>query len=77
MSLKYKGFGIDLFGSDTQKVFDKKKRKWEKEQIDFGRAVRKKVFGRIVPVISLKELLAYKTKIARDVDLEDVKNLRV
>lgn len=76
MSLRYKKFGIDLFGSDTQKIFDKKQRKWTKEKIDFNRAIKKKIFGKIVSVIPLDELLKYKEKIARAVDLEDIKNLR-
>ncbi|MDO8584356.1 MAG: hypothetical protein Q7R83_04215 [bacterium] len=76
MSLRYKNFGIDLFGSDTQKIFDKKQKRWTREKIDFYRANKKKIFGKIVPVIPLNELLRYKEKIARAVDLEDIKNLR-
>ncbi len=76
ISLRYKKFGIDLFGSDSQKVFDTQQKKWRKENINFDRATKKKVFGKIVPVIPLEELLKYKEKIARPVDLEDIKNLR-
>lgn len=73
--LEYKGQKIDVCGVDTQKLFNKKKRKWEKEKINLNKTIVKKVYGLSVKVIPLKNLVDYKKRISRKVDLEDVKRL--
>ena len=75
MTLKYKGQEIDICGINSQKLFVKTTKKWEKEKIDLSKAKRKKVYDLIVPVVPLKDLVNYKKKISRDVDIQDVKNL--
>ena len=73
--LRYKNQRIDVCGSDTQKLFNKKFSKWEKEKINLKKAIRKKVYGIPVKVVSLKNLIDYKKRISRKVDRIDVKNL--
>jgi len=73
--LNYKGQKIDLCGSDTQKLYNRKKKRWEKENINLSKAVKKKAYSKLIPVIPLKNLLHYKSKISRPVDLVDIKNL--
>jgi len=75
MTLRYKGQEIDICGIDSQKLFNKKTGKWEKESIDLSKATRKKAYGHLVPIIPLKNLIRYKKKIARDVDRKDVNAL--
>jgi hypothetical protein len=75
MTLKYKGQEIDICGTDSLKLFNKKTGKWFKEKINLSEATRKRAYGCVVPVIPLKNLIAYKKKIARRVDIQDVKAL--
>jgi hypothetical protein len=75
MTLKYKGQEIDLCGADSQKLFNKKTEKWEAERNDLSKATKKKAYNLIVPFTPLKDLIRYKKKISRDVDIQDVKAL--
>jgi hypothetical protein len=73
LRLNYKGQQIDISGGDSSKMLDKKSGKWVKDPTDFGRYEMKKVFGINVPVIKSDDLLAYKRKLLRKVDLVDIK----
>jgi hypothetical protein len=75
MTLKYKGQEIDVCGVTTQMLFDKKARKWFAQQPDLSKAKKKKVYDFIVPVVPINDLIAYKKKISRKVDILDVKAL--
>lgn len=76
MILHYKGQRIDLSGADSEKIFDRARKRWVKCRIDLASAERRTVFGKIVPLIPLKKLIAYKKKLARRTDLLDVKELQ-
>jgi hypothetical protein len=60
MTLKYKGQKIDISGINSQKLFNKKTKKWNKEKIDLDKAKRKKIYNLFIPIIPLKNLLSYK-----------------
>jgi len=75
LRLNYKGQEIDLSGTD-EKMFDKKRSKWIKNNIDLSKAVSLKVFNLIVPVISKEALIAYKEKTRREVDIIDIKQMK-
>lgn len=75
MTLKYKGQEIELCGIDSEKLFNKKRGKWEKESINLSKAIRKKVYNHIVPIIPINMLINYKKKIARVVDIKDINAL--
>jgi len=75
MTLKYKNQEIDICGINSQKLFNKKTMKWDIERIDLSKATKKKVYNLIVPIITLKDLLSYKKKISRDVDIQDINAL--
>jgi len=72
-TLKYSGQEIDLCGANSSLLFDKKNKKWIKERIPLTKAVRKKVYGLIVPIIPLYYLIYYKKIIGdnRDKILEN------
>lgn len=72
MTIKYKGQEMDICGIDSQKIFDKNNKKWVKEKIDLKKYKKKKVFDHFVPIIPLEELINYKKKIRREVDIYDV-----
>lgn len=76
LNLNYKGQDIDLCGSDNQQIFDKTKKKWVGLKVDFSKSIEKEVFGMKIPVIPRKLLIAYKSKIRREVDLEDIKAIK-
>jgi len=75
MTLKYQGQVIDIYSDDKTKLFDYKKNKWVKSSSNFKKSTIKNVYGLKVPVISKKELIAYKKILGRKVDLADVKAL--
>jgi predicted nucleotidyltransferase len=75
MTLDYHGQKIDLGGAYKTKIFNQQAQQWEELFSDLSRARLSSVFGIEVPVISLKELIAYKTKVAREVDIADVQEI--
>lgn len=75
LTLNYKGQAIDLCGIHKTKIFNKKLGKWQKITTDFSKNEKKKVLDLLVPVISRKELIAYKTVLNREVDQIDVKQI--
>lgn len=74
MTLKYRGQEIDLAGTQA-KIFDKQTQSWSSCSSDLKDVEMKEVFGRTVPVESKESLIEYKTKIGRNVDIEDVRQL--
>jgi len=75
MTLNYHGQDIDLSGAHTTKIYDKQNRKWKKLITDFSKVNFINLYGVDLPVIPREELIAYKTALARPVDLLDVKQL--
>lgn len=75
ISIDYKGQDVDLVGSNSQRIFNKNARKWEKFKINLNNVEKKKIFGLYIPVITKSELINYKSKIRRPMDLLDIKNL--
>jgi hypothetical protein len=75
MSLKYEGQKIDIAGRNEIQFFDKESNSWVPGHRDLTNSVFKEAYGIIVPVIPKDALIAYKKKLAREVDMEDVKFL--
>jgi hypothetical protein len=73
--LMYKGQRIDICGSDTQKLYDKKRKKWIKQRINFNDSLNKRIYGLSTKVVPLKDLISYKKIIQRRVDLFDIRQL--
>ena len=76
MSMKYSGQVIDISGTDTEILFDKRKKKWIKSRINLSDVSKREVYGIIVPIIRKSHLIAYKKKILRDVDLIDIEAIK-
>jgi len=72
MTLNYEGQEIDLSGVDTEKVYNKIKNQWENFSIPMNQFTLHRVEGLEIPVIKKEHLLAYKSKIQREVDLQDI-----
>lgn len=75
MTLDYHGQKIDLGGAHKTKIFNQQAQQWEELISDVSLAKLNKIFGIEVPVIPLKELIAYKSKVAREVDMADVQEI--
>lgn len=76
LAIDYKGQSVEFVGADSQRIFNKNTKKWEKLNSDLKKYKIKTIFGVRVPVASREELINYKSKIKRDVDLEDVEFLK-
>lgn len=71
MTLNYEGQDIDINGN-LGEIFNKNTNQWEKISSDLKDCFEKEIFGRLVKVDSVDSLIEYKTKLGREVDLEDV-----
>jgi hypothetical protein len=74
MTLQYLGQEIDLAGADA-KIFNQKTKLWETLASSTGDIELKEVYNKKVPLESRRSLIFYKTKLAREVDLEDVRQI--
>ena len=77
LSIVYRGQIIDLSGTESEVLFDKKSKKWIKSKIDLSKVNKKKVYGKIVNVIRKEDLTAYKSMIRRRVDIEDIDDIKL
>lgn len=74
MTLSYEEQEIDIAGIDA-KIFNQKTKLWELCPGDLQTVVTKEAFGRQVPVESIESLITYKSMLAREVDLEDIRQI--
>lgn len=72
MRLDYHGQEIDLGGCFESKVFNPARREWILVEADFKTSQKFTLFGEVVPVIALKDLIEYKSYLRREVDLSDI-----
>ncbi len=75
MTLKYEDQEIDIAGAEA-KIFNQEAKQWEPCSGNMQSIEMKEVFGKKVPIESKESLIAYKSKLAREVDLEDVRQLQ-
>jgi len=71
MVLNREGQDIDIC-SATAKIFNQTTNNWDIEVADLSKFEMKELYGLKVPVIPKEELISYKKKLGREVDLEDV-----
>ena len=74
VELVYKSQEIGL--AEINRIFDKRERKWVPFKASFNKNPRLKVYGKIINIIRKEELIAYKNKIRRSVDLQDIEFLK-
>ena len=75
LTLRHKGQEIDICGSETIKIFNKKAKKWVKVGTNLSKTQNKKVYGHSVPVMKIKDLINLKQKLGRRVDIKDIRSL--
>jgi hypothetical protein len=76
MTLQYEGQEIDIAGIEA-KIFNKEKEIWEKTGSDLDDYELIEIYGKKVPIEKLDALIAHKTKLSREVDIEDIKQLKL
>ena len=75
MQFEYQGQKVEV-GSDKEcKIFDAMSGKWHRKILNFERYKTLSLYGRQVKVMEKDELIAYKRKLGRQVDLEDVSQI--
>jgi len=76
MGIKYNSIKIEVGGADGDSMLNSRTKKWQKlGDILSRKPVFKKVFGLSLPLIPKKELIAYKEKLMREVDIIDLRNI--
>ena len=75
MELNYEGIAIEIGEAKNTEFLNKNTHKWEKFPDGLDESINKKVLGLTIPVMPLKNLLDYKRKLGRNVDIIDLKNL--
>ncbi len=74
MTLRYEGQDIDISGVEA-KIFNQTSGQWERCNNNLTKPNILEVYGKTVPIENIDALIAYKTKLGRDVDIEDVRQL--
>lgn len=75
ITLQYLGQEIDI-ASTNAKIFNQKTKLWEGWVTTLGDFEIKEVYRKNVPIEPMKSLISYKTNLAREVDLEDVRQFK-
>jgi hypothetical protein len=76
MTLQYEGQEIDIAGIGA-KIFNKESGDWENSSTDLTNYELIEIYGKKVPVEKIDSLITYKTKLSREVDIEDVRQLKL
>ena len=75
MAMDYKGQRIEIGIAEGTKIFDPQLNQWIDEDIKFDESQRRSIEGIDVWVMPKSKLLAYKRRLARDVDVQDIAEL--
>ena len=75
MTLNYQGQEIDLSSSEDVMIFNQNTKAWEELPTDLSQAEKVDLMGVEIYVISKENLLFYKKKLRRQVDLLDIEAL--
>ena len=73
--MEYRGQVIDISGTDSERLYDRRTRRWVKSRIDIENVTLRTVYGIHAPLIPKDQLIAYKSIIRRPVDLTDIRAL--
>jgi len=71
MTLEYGKQKIDISGNESDKIYNHEKGQWESSG-SISNIVEKEICDLKIPMISRQDLIAYKKKIGRPSDLEDI-----
>lgn len=75
MEVRHAGVEIELAEAGRTRYRAGTGRPWYAAEVDFDRSVRREVFGMEVPVMPVEDLVRYKRRLGRPVDLEDLAHI--
>lgn len=75
LEVRHSGEEIELADAERTRYRGGEGEPWFEADVDFEKAIRLEVFGVELPVMPLDDLVRYKRRIGRDVDLHDVAEL--
>lgn len=71
----HSGQRIEIGSPEKTKMFDKKRRKWLRDRINFSKPETKEIFRLKVPLIPKRQLILRKIKLGRKVDRIDLRQM--
>ncbi len=72
VQFNYLGQEVEVGSDKNCKIYDALKSQWSLQKIDFESWERRKIYGVEIKVMNKNDLLAYKIKLNRKVDIEDI-----
>jgi len=76
LKIEYGGQRIELADTSTEPMFyDRKRRCWEEQRIDYEDPVTVEIYGVVVDIMPKEELVRYKAALCRDVDVVDLEQI--
>lgn len=75
MGLNYQGIKIEISGNRGDKILNSKTKKWENLGDGLFDPTYKNVLGLKLPITPKDKLIAYKTKLMREVDITDLEQI--
>jgi hypothetical protein len=75
MTLNYEGQEIDICSTEAQ-IFNQKMKTWEQRNGNLENSINTEIYGKSIKIDSIQSLISYKSKLGREVDIEDVKQLK-
>lgn len=76
LKARYRGMLVEVADAETTSFFDQKAQNWAKAEVDFAASVSRSVCGVDVPVMPREQLIAYKRRLNRRVDRQDIREMR-
>lgn len=76
MKIEYGGYDVELGGAEGAQFFDRLEGRWRKANISFTESIPRSILGVVVPVMPVDQLLDYKIRLGREVDEDDVNQIR-
>ena len=73
VQFKYGGIKVEVGSADGPQIYDARSRTWIPLDIDFSRCKTVQLLGMELPLMLKEDLVAYKSALSRQVDIEDVR----
>ena len=73
VQFKYGGIKVEVGSADAPQIYDARSRTWIPLDIDFSRYKTVQLLGMELPLMLKEDLVAYKSVLSRQVDIEDVR----
>ena len=76
MVLEYQGQMIEIISDRNINILDTGRHSWIRLSLDFSRFQRKKIWGLQARIMDRQDLIPYKSLLNRDVDIQDIRDMK-